>query len=46
MLMAMLMRMVVMRMVVMRVTMIASRVIVLTFHRVRIPLMLECLHAP
>lgn len=32
--------------VMMSVIMIASRVIVLMFHRVRIPLMLECLHAP
>jgi hypothetical protein len=31
---------------VMRVIMIASRVIALMFHQVRIPLMLECLHAP
>jgi len=31
---------------VMRVIMIVSRVIVFMFHRVQIPSMLECLHAP
>jgi hypothetical protein len=38
-----------MRVVVMRVTMImlvAVLVVVLMFHRVHIPSMLECLHAP
>ena len=40
---------VLMRLVVMRVTMImfvTVLVVVLMFHRVQIPLMLECLHAP
>jgi hypothetical protein len=48
MIMAVLMRMMSLIMIalVMRVIMIASRVIALMFHRVRIPLMLECLHAP
>ena len=54
--MAVLMRLVVMRVVALGVTVIAFvamsvvmivlRVIVLMFHRVQIPLMLECLHAP
>jgi len=46
--MAMFMRLIAMRMIVMGLALIASamRVVVFMFHRLRVPLMLECLHPP